>query len=196
MEKVAAYSHHREQVASTERYSPFTCGREKTNAIGRGLGCLVMGICLALTACKADLAQIRHENASLVLATYRARPIEVANNGRSELALHDCVRLALENNLEIQAVFWDEQVKNSLARASWGKMWPKIQGAYSISQRDSLPWSRSDVIGQEGLYEALGPQPGTGVTNYSTSERGSHEPGIFSSCGRPWMLLWRNISQT
>jgi outer membrane protein TolC len=122
-----------------------------------------------MTSCKADLAQIRQENASLVLSTCRARPVEVANNGKSELALHDCIRIALEGNLDMQAAFWDEQVKNDLARSSWGKFWPRIQGAYSISQRDSLPWSRSDVIGQEGLYEALGPQPGTGVTNYSTA---------------------------
>jgi outer membrane protein TolC len=157
------------QGASTERTSHFSLIRPITNSSRRRFNYFLICICMALTSCKADLSQIRHDNASLVLATFRTRPIEAANNGRSDLELHDCIRLSLENNLDLQASFWDEQVKNKLARASWGRIWPRIQGAYSISQRDSLPWSRSDVIGQEGLYEALGPQPGTGVTNYSTA---------------------------
>lgn len=169
MKTAAATTQQCRHIVCSKGGSPSADSRQKTNSVARGLQYFLVGMCLTLTACKADLAQIRHENASLVLATCRARPIEVANNGRSELAVHDCVRLALANNLDVQAAFWDEQVKNKLARASEGKALPRIQGAYTISQRDSLPWSRSDVIGQEGLYEAVGPAPGTGVTNYSTA---------------------------
>jgi len=161
----------------------FGGGRQRKNSLGTVLPYIAAGVCLGLAACTPNLTQIRHENASLILTTSRARPIEAANNGQTVLALHDCVRLALVNSLDIQSALWDEQVKNKLARASFGKMLPKIAGAYNLSQRDNLPWSRSDVIGQEGSYETLGPAPGTGVTNYSTSRE------RFS---RTWnvQLLW------
>jgi outer membrane protein TolC len=170
MEKIVGISDPCNQRISTGRKK--SCAqdyRKPRNRPFRLFLFLLVGLCLGLTACKAHLSQIRHDNASLVLTTSRARPIEAANNGKNVLALHDCVRLALGNNLDIQSALWDEQVKNKLARASLGKMLPRIQGSYNMSQRDTLPWSRSDVIGQEGLYEALGPAPGTGVTNYSTS---------------------------
>jgi outer membrane protein TolC len=114
------------------------------------------------------LAQLRQENATVVLSAYRARPLEAVNGGKTLVTAHDCVRIALENSLELQAAAWDERVKNQAAAGQLVRMLPKVEGLLVESQRDRPLFSRSDVLDQEGAYEAVGPGPGTGVTTFST----------------------------
>ncbi|MDQ7782090.1 MAG: hypothetical protein RDU20_04375 [Desulfomonilaceae bacterium] len=131
-------------------------------------GCLC-ALFLTLVACQAPLLHIRQDNAQRVLVAYRAKPVAAANQGRTDLTLHDCRRLVLSNSLDMHTALWDEQVKARTAQSTLPAMLPKIEGRYEYSQRDTLAWSRSDVIGQEGSFEVIGPGPGTGVTNWSTA---------------------------
>jgi outer membrane protein TolC len=123
----------------------------------------------AITSCKTNLGQLRQDNASIVLTKYRARSLAEANNGKTDLTVHDCVRLALANSLDLQSAIWDEHVRGKLAQSSSLRSLPTIRGFYNQTQRDLLPWSRSDVINKEGLWEVSNPDnQGDGVTNFST----------------------------
>jgi outer membrane protein TolC len=116
---------------------------------------------------------MRHDSAAHVLSLYRSRPVSEANKGPKVLSVHDCIRLALDNNLDIQVALWDQQVKAGQAHASTLRSLPRIEGGFYQTRRGNLPFSRSDVIDNEGAYEVLGPGPGTGVTNFSVGrERG------------------------
>jgi len=123
---------------------------------------------VTLSGCNTNLVHVRSQNASLVLNKYRIRPLAAANGNRMELSVHDCIRLAIDNNLDIQTQLWDEQVKRSLASSERLRMLPRVEGKYDLTQRDRPAFSRSDVLGAEGTFEVLGPGPGTGVTNFST----------------------------
>jgi outer membrane protein TolC len=133
---------------------------------------LLPAVCAALAVASCTIAKpvdhIRHENASLMLSLYRARPLAVANHGRTDLTVHDCIRLALENSLDVQTAIWEEQVRDKQAKSMLVRTLPRINGSYAVGQRDRQSFSRSDVINQEGAFEVLGPGPGTGVTNFST----------------------------
>ncbi len=131
---------------------------------------LLCGLSITMVSCQAPLVAIRHENAQRVLTAFRARPIAVANQGRTDLTLHDCRRLVLSNSLDLHTALWDEQVKARTAQSTLPAILPKIEGRYEYSQRDTIPWGRSDVINQEGAFEAVGPGPGTGVTNWSSGK--------------------------
>jgi outer membrane protein TolC len=107
---------------------------------------------------------------------YRARPLSAVSHGKDVLTADDCVRIALENSLDVATAAWDEQVKQSLAGSTRVRMLPRIETYFEQSARDRPMWSRSDVMGAEGLWERTGPQPGTGVTNFSTArERGQRQ---------------------
>jgi hypothetical protein len=76
------------------------------------LSILLFTFTLCLTSsCCTSLVQVRNENASAILATYRARPLAVINHGITDLSIHDCVRLGLENSLDLQTALWEEQVR-------------------------------------------------------------------------------------
>ncbi|GEM_PF-496243 len=122
-----------------------------------------------LTSCRTTVVNLRQQNAAIVLRNFRVRPLAVANNGNTELALHDCIRLALANSLDLQTALWDERVKWGKAKSSRVHMLPSLKGEYELGMRDRPAWSRSDAINQEGRFEVIGPGPGTGVTNWSTS---------------------------
>jgi outer membrane protein TolC len=126
---------------------------------------------LCVTSCTTpNLVQIRHDNAALVLTNHVARPLAVVNNGRTEVTLHECINIALQSSLDLQAAWWEEQIRNRSAQASRLRMLPRVTGQYDLTTRDRPLWSRSDVYDQEGLWEFLGgPVPGTGVTNFSTA---------------------------
>jgi outer membrane protein TolC len=124
--------------------------------------------CLALGSCTYNTAAVRQHNASIVLSTYRAKPVVAANHGRTDLTVHDCIRIALENSLDLQTAAWEEEVKRQIAKGSLVRSLPRIEGGYVLSQRDRPAFSRSDVFDQEGAFEVVGPGPGTGVTNFST----------------------------
>ncbi|MFH1116624.1 MAG: TolC family protein [Pseudomonadota bacterium] len=128
---------------------------------------------VTLSGCNTNLVHVRGQNASIVLSKYRSRPVAAVNGNRMVLTLHDCTRLALENNLDIQAQLWDEQVKRSLASSERLGMLPKVEGKYDLTQRDRPSFSRSDVLDAEGAFEVSGPGPGTGVTNFSTGRERS-----------------------
>lgn len=129
---------------------------------------LPMLVAMLLSSCTPNILQVRQQNAAMVLSMYRARPLAAANNGQTCLAPQDCVRLALSNSLDLQAAFWDEQIKSNAAKGSMVRMLPRVEGFFELSQRDRPSFSRSDVLNEEGLFEVTGPGPGTGVTNFST----------------------------
>jgi outer membrane protein TolC len=127
-------------------------------------------------SCNTHLVNVRQGSAAHVLQMYRARPLAVANFGRTDVTLHDCKRLALQNSLELQAAAWEEQIKGNEYQSQLVRMFPKMEGRYELTQRDLHAFSRSDVLDREGLFEVVGPGPGSGVTNYSTGrERSSHK---------------------
>jgi len=74
---------------------------------------------LGLGACTYSTVNIRQENASLVLTMYRARPLAEANHGKIDLTVHDCIRLALENSLDLQTAIWEEQAKGVVFHIKW-----------------------------------------------------------------------------
>jgi len=123
---------------------------------------------LCLSSCTVASVNVRQQNAAMVLTMYRAKPLTVANHGKTDLGVHDCIRLALENSLDLQTAIWEEQVKGQIAAASRMRMYPRMEAGFLLSQRDRPLFSRSDVIDQEGAYEVVGPGPLTGVTNFST----------------------------
>jgi outer membrane protein TolC len=129
---------------------------------------VVLFCLLCLSSCTCSTVNVRQLNADMVLTMYRARPLAAANHGKTDVTVHDCIRLALENSLDLQTAIWDEQVKGQIAAASRMRMYPRLEGGYLLSQRDRPLFSRSDVIDQEGAYEVVGPGPITGVTNFST----------------------------
>ena len=128
----------------------------------------VVTVILCLGACNANLVNVRQQNATLVLQKYRARPLSAIHGNAEELTINDCIRLAIQYNLDIQTQIWDEQVKKSLAKSDLLRMFPRMEGKYEVTQRDRPAFSRSDVLNQEGAYEVTGPGAGTGVTNFST----------------------------
>lgn len=146
---------------------PRACDSQRTGVWSVRLLVSLMVIVLLLPACKVPLTAVRQENASLVLRNYRSKPVQSANLGKSMLSLHDCRRIALQNSLDMLTAMWDEQVKRSLADSTSMKIYPTIASRYEMTERSGLAFSRSDVIGQEGAYEVIGPGPGTGVTNFS-----------------------------
>lgn len=134
---------------------------------------LVLVSSLGIMSCTPSLVQLRQDNAAAVLTMYRARPLAVVSHGKDTLTVEDCVRIAMENSLDVATAAWDEQVKQSLAGSTRVRMLPRIETYFEQSARDRPMWSRSDVMGSEGLWERTGPLPGTGVTNFSTArERG------------------------
>lgn len=131
---------------------------------------LILIAFLCLTSCTANnWSFVRQQNASAVMSMYRARPLEAVNGGQTILTIQDCTRIALANSLDLQAVLWEEQVREKIARAGQVKMLPRMDVFYGLMQRDRPAWSRSDVIDQEGAWEVVGPGPATGVTNFSTA---------------------------
>ncbi len=134
---------------------------------------LLMLAGISLSSCRSALMDIRSNNAAMVLRNYRNRPLAAANNGYVDLTLHDARRIALTNSLDIQTAIWKERVKGQEAFSQRVRMLPKLEFEYDLTIRDRLQYSRSDVLGKEGLWEAVGPGSGTGVTNFSTGrERG------------------------
>jgi multidrug efflux system outer membrane protein len=174
-----------EKLFSNRRVAGVICGFVKNFLSSRRFHAVVlMALSSALLAsCQGELARIRQDNAAIVLASYRSRPLAAINNGQSVVALHDCVRLTLENSLDLQTALWDEQVKGKLAKNSRLRMLPKVWGTYYLNQRDRPAFSRSDVIDQEGLFEVTGPAPGTGVTNFST---GRERPSRTTQVQADW----------
>ncbi len=171
----------REKLCSFRRVAGAIRCAAKTPPRGLRLNCLIAAVvsCVLLASCQGELVRIRQDNAAIVMASYRSRPLAAINNGQSVVGLHDCVRLAVENSLDLQTALWDEQVKRKLAKNSALRMLPRVWGTYYLNQRDRPAFSRSDVIDQEGLYEVTGPAPGTGVTNFSTGrERSSRTSQI------------------
>jgi len=130
---------------------------------------LTLLLCLGLISCKPNLLSLRQSNASYVLTTYRARPVAAANNGRSDLTLHDCRRISLANSLDVHTALWEERILGKQSRSSLVRMLPRVESRFDMSQRDRPAFSRSDVINQEGAFEVIGPGPGTGVTNFSSA---------------------------
>jgi len=127
---------------------------------------------------------------------YRARPLHVANHGKTDLSVHDCIRLALENSLDLQTASWDEQIKGKLAKSSLLRMLPTLKANYVLSTRDRPLWSRSDVFDQEGNFEVIGPGPGTGVTNFSTGrERFSRTANVQVEWSPMDALMARYLSE-
>lgn len=126
-------------------------------------------LCLLGSCTPMSHVEFRQRDASMILQTYRARPLASVNAGRSNVSLHDCVRIALRNSLDLQTARWEEAIKCQETWSARSRMMPDVQFEFEDSMRDRTAWSRSDVIGEEGLYEAVGPAPGTGVTNYSTA---------------------------
>jgi outer membrane protein TolC len=142
-------------------------------AVHKGAGSVALGLVLSLwvVSCTPSLVQLRQDNAQAVLSMYRARPLTALTHGKDVLALDDCVQIALANSLDMQTALWEEQVRQSLARSAGVRMLPRAETTFEESARDRTAWSRSDVMGAEGAWErnATGPEPGTGVTNFSTS---------------------------
>lgn len=138
---------------------------------------------LLMSGCSKELIQTRQENASLVLSAYRTRPLEAVNQGNAVVGVHDCVRIALENNLDVQVALWEESARNQVAKGAAVRMLPRPEWQYEISTRDRPHWSRSDLIDHEGQWEVSGPAPGSDVTNFSTGRE---------RFARPWntQLKW------
>jgi outer membrane protein TolC len=135
------------------------------------LSCLALALVLLIPspgASSDDLVTLRQQNASLVLTKYRAKPLAAANGNQVAVTVADCIRLAIQNNLDIQTQIWDEQVRRSFAKSDRLRMLPRIEGRYDLTQRDLHAFSRSDVLGAEGAFEVIGPTPGSGVNNFST----------------------------
>jgi outer membrane protein TolC len=131
---------------------------------------------LVLGGCTQDLARTRQENASVVLSAYRTRPLAAVNNGQSLVGLHDCVRVALENSLDIQVAIWEERARADFARSARVRMLPRNEWNYELSTRDRPQFSRSDLIDHEGQWEVSGPAPGSDVTNFSTGRERFQRP--------------------
>lgn len=138
-----------------------------------GTALAIVVVVLGLSACNANLVNVRQQNAAMVLQKYRLRPLGAVNGNREELTINDCIRLAVRHNLDIQTQIWDEQVKRSLAKSERFRMLPRLAGKYELSQRDRPAFSRSDVLNAEGAFEVIGPGAGTGVTNFSTGRERS-----------------------
>ncbi|MFH0823043.1 MAG: hypothetical protein V2B18_09865 [Pseudomonadota bacterium] len=136
----------------------------------------MLGVVIALlgmSACSTYLEPMRQQHAGTVLNMYRARPAAVAANGKTDLTVDDCKNLVLHNNLDYQVAVWEEMTKKDTAKGSLVRMLPRSEFLFEQTQRDRLPFTRSDVLGSEGAYEVVGPGPGTGVTNFSNGrERG------------------------
>jgi hypothetical protein len=139
----------------------------------RGHMILAVLASIVLISCTPNLIQMRHENAAAVLHMYRTKPLQAVSNGKDVLTVDDCIQLALANSLDVQVALWEEQIRGGLAKSASVRMLPRLEGFYEQSARDRPLWSRSDVIDQEGAWEVVGPESGTGVTNWSTArERG------------------------
>ncbi len=136
----------------------------------------IMVLAVILGACSVTPMALRQQNASLMLAEYRTRPLETLTGGRVDLTVHECTRLALDNSLEIETTLWDEQIKNKLAAASKLRTLPRVSGQYELSARDRLPFSYSDVLGSEGNPPT---NTTTGVTTFSTARDLNARRGQF-----------------
>jgi outer membrane protein TolC len=146
--------------------------------IQRGVGSigLVLLFSCSLVSCTTSLVHLRQDNAAAVLSMYRARPLTALTQGKDVLTVEECISIALANSLDIATAVWDEQVKQSLTGATRVRMLPRVDTFFEQTARDRPLWSRSDVMGAEGLWERTGPLPGTGVTNFSTArERGQRQ---------------------
>lgn len=129
---------------------------------------LLAALSILLASCNTSLVHLRQGSAAHVLKMYRARPLAVANFGRTDVTLQDCRRLALHNSLDLHTAAWEEQIKKNEYKSQLVRTLPKMEGRYELTQRDRPAFSRSDVFNQEGAFEVVGPGPGTGVTNFST----------------------------
>ncbi len=135
-----------------------------------------------LVSCQASPLGLRQQNATIMLSEYRSKPLQLITNGRVDLTVHECTRLALENSLEMEVALWEEQLRNKLAASSRMRMLPHVTGQYELSQRDRLPFSYSDVLGNEGKPPG---GEGNGVTNYSTGREHNARRGQFEAKWSP-----------
>ncbi|MEW6351526.1 MAG: TolC family protein [Thermodesulfobacteriota bacterium] len=134
-------------------------------------------LCAAmLVSCHGNPLGLRQQNATLILSEYRTKPLQLLTNGRVDLTVHECTRLAIENSLELQVAQWEEQLRSKLAASTHMRMLPHVAGQYELSQRDRLPFSYSDVLGREGTPPG---GEGTGVTNFSTGREHNARRGQF-----------------
>lgn len=102
------------------------------------------------------------------LNEYRGKSAAKAT-GKPCLTLEECKNLALNKNLGLHVKRWDELSLRSLASSRRWAMLPSLVAFADTARRDTLPFSFSDVITQEGL----GPTPpaaGADVTAYHTDQ--------------------------
>jgi len=144
---------------------------------------LLIGLCcclMPLTSCQSILvnpfASVNHvefvnSKTAMTLINNRVKPA-TAVAGKRNLALEDCRAIALANNLELQAARLEELTQRAIRYSNQTRLLPHFMFSGDLSDRSTLRYSYSDVLGQEGKPPVTtGGQ--NGVTSFSTGHERS-----------------------
>jgi len=113
-----------------------------------------------------DPIALSQGEAVATIVNSRVRPVTTVT-GKRPLTLPECRQIALNSNLEIQQVRIETLTQKAIEESHRTKMLPHLTVSAELSDRDNLPYSYSEVLGQEGSIPNPG-SPGVGVNQFST----------------------------
>ncbi len=152
----------------------------------------VVCLCLLSSSCRRVLidpfSSVDHRalysaHASETLAERRFKPASVAGH-KQGLSLDDCIKLALENNLELQVARFEELTRAYVEESSRARLLPNLSFSGQLTQQDTLIFSYSDILGREGETPEVA-STDTGVKNYSTGKERGAWRGILETRWSP-----------
>lgn len=123
---------------------------KKTNAVLFGLGCAgaVAGM-LAVSGCK-NAEDYRNERAEYAVRHFEASKYQELAEGE-KVGLMDCIRLALENNLDMKVLDLEKDVAREMRTAEMLGMLPELNITDTWTGRSNVPASSSEKVGEGGL---------------------------------------------
>lgn len=123
---------------------------KKTNAVLFGLGCAgaVAGM-LAVSGCK-NAEDYRNERAEYAVRHFEASKYQELAEGQ-KVGLMDCIRLALENNLDMKVLDLEKDVAREMRTAEMLGMLPELNITDTWTGRSNVPASSSEKVGEGGL---------------------------------------------
>ena len=101
---------------------------------------------------------------SATVVNYRVLPASAAL-GKRDLTLADCRAIALRNNLELQASRTQELTKQAIDFSNRTRILPHFLFSGDLSNRDNIPYSFSDIGGDQGKQPAFVAQGNPGSIN-------------------------------
>lgn len=123
---------------------------KKMNSVLFGLGCVgvVAGV-LSLAGCKS-YEDYRNERAEYAVKHFEGARYREVLDGK-KITLVECIRMAMEHNLDLKVLNLEESVSRELKTAEMLGMLPELNVTDTYTNRSNVPASSSQKVGEGGL---------------------------------------------